>query len=892
MCRQGSDGGSVLGWWGGGGVGRGSDGTFCRSADFPVRSNVGTSHGFKKIVNSPSYLHCCGLESPRSDRRRPESIFGPLSATPRLHHSIAPFLSLLLLIFLSFGFSQRAGAQPLVGQIIITNIGPAAVSEGLIRANIHVKEGQPYSRPAVDDDIRNLYATGYFEDIRVKEQPTPGGVDLVYYVEGKLKLTDIVFVGNKKFSTSKLKKKLTSKIGEPLDERKLFTDSEEIKKMYQKSGYPQTKITYKVDSDQRAGVATATFEITESPKVKILDVYFEGGHVFSQRKLRHVVKTRRHWMFSWLTGGGVLKEEQLDEDKEKLAEFYRDAGYIDFELKDVRYVYETPRKLVLHFVISEGTRYRVGAINFTGVTLFPTNDIAKKLRMMVGSIFTPKGLTRDLEIVQDYYGAKGYIDMVPRAQKNANTQMGTIDLVYEIEEGGKSYIEKIEIKGNTKTKDRVIRRELSVSPGEVFDMVKVKLSKQRLEGTQLFEAVDTQPEPTDVPNRKNLLVAVKETSTGHLSFGAGFSSVDSILGFIEVTQGNFDLFNPPWFMGGGQKFRLKVQIGARREDYEASFIEPWFLGKKLQLSVDLFHRDLRFLSVNNLYEERLSGATIGLTRALGSDFLIGSVNYTIESVGIFNVPSNAPPELRTPVSEGGEEGTRLVSKVGLSLAYDTRNSTLLPNRGQFTTFRTEVAVGPLGGDSDFYKLELRTSRYIKGFFEGHVLELGAGIGVVDRYGNSQNVPLFDRWYLGGIDSLRGYRYREVGPRYEAQVIRQPGFGQAGGFTIIPPNNEPHGGDTYWVGTAEYSVPIIDFVRFAVFYDIGMVYLDPYSFQVQTFGVPKGANKLYNDNYGFGLRLNIPHLGPLRLDYGIPITSDPANRSSGRFQFSVGYTRPF
>jgi len=784
-----------------------------------------------------------------------------------------------LFVLLGFvAFDQARGE--VVSKVIITNVAPASVGEGLIRANIHVKEGQPYSRAAVDQDIQNLYGTGFFSDIHVAEQRSPEGVTLIYMLEGKLKLTDIVFAGNKKFSNRKLRKKLTSKIGEPLDDRKLFADAEEIKKMYQKSGYSQTKVEYKIDSAERTGQATAIFEITESPKVKITDIYFEGAHAFSQRKLRRVIKTRRHWMFSWLTSGGVLKEDQLEEDKEKLAELYREAGYIDFELKDVRRISQTARKLVLHFVLSEGTRYRVGAIDLTGVTLFPTNELKKNLKMTVGSIFTPKGLTKDLETLQDMYGSKGYIDTAIRARKNPNTQSGTMDLVYEIEEGGKSYIERIEIKGNVKTKDRVIRRELSVAPGEVFDMVKVKLSKQRIEGTQLFEVVETQPEPTDTPNRKNLLVAVKETTTGHLSFGAGYSSIDSILGFVEVTQGNFDLFNPPWFMGGGQKMRLKVQFGARRQDYEASFVEPWFLGKKLALSVDLFHRDLRFLSVNNLYEERLTGASVGLSRALGSDFLIGSVNYTIESVGILNVPTNAPQALRE------EEGTRLVSKVGLGLAYDTRNSVLLPDKGQFTKFSTEVAGGPFGGDSDFYKLDLRTSRYIRGFFPGHVVELGAGIGVVDRYGNSARVPLFDRWYLGGIDSLRGYRYREVGPRDEPQVIRQHSD-RGDIFTVIPSHNEPIGGSTYWVGTAEYSVPIIEFVRFAVFYDIGMVYVDPYSFHVQN-----KLNMLYNDNYGFGLRLNIPHLGPLRLDYGIPITSDPANRSSGRFQFSVGYTRPF
>jgi len=802
----------------------------------------------------------------------------------------------------------------------VTNVGPAAVSDALIRANIHLKEGQPFNQRSVDEDIQNLYRTGYFQDIRVKTSPAPDGrgVTVTFFVEGKLKLTDIIFVGNKKFSSKKLlgkvttagpgeqaappstaphfgqtytqgKTKLQKLIGLPLDERALFAASEDIKQMYQKSGYPDTKVEYKISADERTGRATVTFEITESPKVRVEDVYFQGAHAFTPRKLRKVIKTRRHWMWSWLTGGGVLKKDQLEDDKEKLIEFYRDAGYIDFEIKDVRFLYETPRKLVIHFVVYEGIRYRVGGIGFTGVTLFPTNDILRKLKMPIGTIFTPKGLSKDLETIQDTYGAKGYIDTIIRARKEPNTQTGTMDLVYEIEENGKSYIEKIEIKGNIKTKDRVIRRELSVSPGEVFNMVKVKLSKQRLEGTQLFEAVDTQAEPTDVPNRKNLLVAVKEGTTGHLSFGAGFSSVDSILGFVEVTQGNFDILNPPWFMGGGQKLRLRVQIGAKREDFEASFIEPWFLGRKLQLSVDFFHRDLRYLSVNDLYNERITGATLGLTRALGSDFLIGNVSYTIENIGIHDVSTNAPLELRE------EAGDRLVSKVGFSLAYDTRNSTLLPDKGGLVTARTEVAGGPLGGDSDFYKLEMRASRYFKGLAKGHVIELGAGIGVVDQYGSSSRVPLFDRWYLGGIDSLRGYRYREVGPKDQPTVISQgTGNGGVPFPVIVPSHNEPIGGDTYWIGTAEYSIPVIDYVRFAMFYDVGMVYVDPYSFHVQN-----KFNKSYNDNYGFGLRLNIPHLGPLRLDYGIPITSDkggPAglggNHSSGRFQFSVGYTRPF
>jgi outer membrane protein insertion porin family len=764
-------------------------------------------------------------------------------------------------------FSGAAHAQLTVSKIIITNVGPAAASEALVRANIRAKIGEPYNRAVIDDDIRMLYNTGYFLNIRVVEERAADGVALTYVVQGKPRITDINFVGNKKYNARKLRKTISTKVGDPVDERKLFTDEQEIKKLYQKSGYPETKVEKKIYPDERAGRATVTFEIQEAPKVRITNVHFDGATAFSQKKLRRQVKTRKWWMFSWLTGSGKLKQEQLEEDKDKLAEFYRNEGYIDFELKDVRYLWDGPRRITVQFVVHEGRQYKVGAVAFKGVTLFTTNELKRAMRMDVGSTFTPRGLSRDLEALQDVYGAKGYIDTRIIARKNANPITGTMDLVYEFSEGDKSYIEKVEIKGNIKTKDRVIRRELSVAPGEVFDMTKVKLSKQRLEGTRLFERIETQPEPTEVPNRKNLVVSVDEAETGHLSFGAGFSSVDSILGFVEYRESNFQF---PWFRGGGQKLRLRASVGALRRDYQISFIEPWFLGRKLELGVDAYHRELDFVSENDLYNERRTGTRFGLRKALGSDFLIGGISYTIENIGIIDVDEDAPPTIQE------EEGDRLVSKTGYSLAYDTRKyntawSGFLPVSGQNTEFRSELAGGPFGAETDFYKLEFGSKWYFKGPFQGHVLEVEGRIGTVDSYADSDRVPFFDRFFLGGLDTLRGYRYRQVGPR---EVDPESG------------EDERIGGNTFWYATVEYSVPIIEFLRFAVFYDIGMVYPDAWSLKEDPF------TGFYNDNWGVGVRLNIPRLGPLRLDYGIPITSDDDNRSSGRFQFTVGYERPF
>src|SRR5262249_50520600 len=260
----------------------------------------------------------------------------------------------------------------------------------------------------------------------------------------------------------------------------------------------------------------------------------------------------------------------FEDDQEKIKEFYRDNGYIDFEIKDIQIVNPTPKTMEIRFLVYEGTQYKVGSIKFSGNKLFTTNEITQGLQYMrairgsraklgvhglemdVGDVFKPKGYSRDIEQIEDFYGAKGYIDVTATSRhlivnKIPNTETGTMDLEFILDEGQKAYVEKIEIRGNTKTKDRVIRRELAVSPGEVFDMVRVKVSKSRLENLQYFEKVDARPEPTEVPNRKNLIIGVDEKNTGNLTMGAGFSSVDSIVGFVEVSQGNFDLFHPPTF---------------------------------------------------------------------------------------------------------------------------------------------------------------------------------------------------------------------------------------------------------------------------------------------------------------------------------------------------------
>jgi outer membrane protein insertion porin family len=853
-----------------------------------------------------------------------------------MKHPVRPLLRIaaLLIVCWQTGLAQTPEA-PHIDKIVIKHIGPPAVSDDLIRANIRVKAGDPYARIAVDDDVRNLYATGYFYNVSVSEEITatqtegsgigdPKTLTLTYVVQGKPVLTEVRFTGNKRYSVGKLRRKVTSKPGEPLDERKLFNDSQEILKLYQRAGLQKTKVEYKPSINESLGKGSVTFEITEAPKVRIDEVYFDNAKAFSRRKLHYVIKTRRWWMFSWLTGSGKLKDEQFEEDKDKLHEFYAERGYIDFELKDVRF--ETPRTnhMIIHLDLFEGARYKVGSVEFKGNSLYTKEEIVanlvtkdgeksrRGLQLRPGEVFTPKKLETDTEAIRDFYGARGYIDALVLAEKVPNVERGTIDLVYNITEEKKFRVARIDIKGNTKTKDRVIRRELAISPGETFDMVRVKISKQRLEQMNYFEKVDAKPEPTDRENERNLVIGVDEKSTGNIAVGAGFDSVQSLVGFIEVTQGNFDLFNPPTFTGGGQKARVRVQYGTLSQDYVIGFTEPWFLGQRLRLDTQIHYEEIDYYSSN--YRQRMGGGSVGLSKQLPFN-LVGGVTYSIDNIGIsFNSAYKAsypatvtnivyttnyvggkPVVTSTPTTAPGpqpvllgEEGSRLQSKLGFSLAHDTRNSALLADRGHRIELFPEVTGGPLAGQVNNYRLELRASQFFapsrlvsstspwQNYLEGHVLEIDGQIGVIDAFGDGDRgipgrVPLFNRYYIGGLYTLRGYSFRKVGPTDEL-------------------TSEPIGGKTMWFGSAEYSIPIIERLRIAFFYDVGMVYENAYSFAPVRYK-DGSTTGIYSDDFGFGLRLNLP-IGPLKLDYGIPITHDKYSGSSGKFQFGVGYQRQF
>jgi outer membrane protein insertion porin family len=764
---------------------------------------------------------------------------------------------------------------PIVRAIDIQYIGPKTVSTSVILSNMRTTVGEVYSAASVEEDVRNLYATGFFTNLAIKDEPMGDGVKVNVIVQPKPLVKQVVINGAKKIKLTRVKKEIKTKIGEPLSEQQISEDADKIKDLYLGKGYDQVQVSYKIDTNEEFGRSVVTFNISEGERAFVTAVNFVGNDHLTSKELRKVMKTKKKDIISFIDKSGLYKEDQFRQDLVNLRDYYNSKGYIDMSVKDVKYIRGEKNQMQVTITIFEGIQYTVGKIDFTGNTVYTKDQLRvytppapgaqsfKVIRMTEGSVYSPHAYTpegkepnkelptleNDTARIRDLYGVRGYIDLDVTPVRQANVDSGKIDILYQIVEHSQSYVEQIIIQGNNRTKDKVIRRELANKPGELYDSVKASQSQKRLENLQYFEKVDISPQDTTVPNRKNMVVTVEEKRTGSITFGAGFSSVDSLLGFVEITQGNFDLFNFPYFTGGGEKFRVRLQYGLERQDAEIEFKEPWFLEQRVALGYNLFFHNEQYLSI--YYNQMNYGASVSLSRAFG-EFWAGSVTYTLQEFDLYDFAAGSSQQLLL------DQGYRSDSSITLGMSYDTRDSVLLTRRGTHADFSAEFAGGPLLGQTNIYKFQVDAQHYILLPYD-LILTLAGATGVADYYGGSSEVPLFDRFFLGGSRSVRGFGNQDVGP--------------------VDTNGSPIGGDTMAYTNIELTFPVMDRVRAAVFNDAGFV--DARSFYYND------AWEELDDAVGVGLRLNLP-IGPLRLDYGYPIKDQSYNRGTGKFSFDVGY----
>ena len=741
---------------------------------------------------------------------------------------------------------QAPQGPPIIRSIDVEYTGPGTVSKERILAQMRTKVGQLYSNQVVEQDIEALYKTGSVLNVRIFAQPEGDGVRVIVAVQTRSIVREIEIDGAERVKAKRLRKEIKLKLNQPVNEEQLEQARQKITEVYQGRGFNDVTVQFRVDPiDEKRGTARVVFTVNEGAKGAVRRIHFEGNEHFSEGVLRKQMKTRGKTLISFVDKSGRLDEVQLEQDLDKIREWYQNHGYIDVQVKDVRRERSANGPLILTIVVVEGPQYHVGKLTISGEKATSEEKIRALLKMKEGSVYSPKALHDDAKAVADAYGSGGYVDLVV-SPEGAPAGSARIDVHYKIEEGDRSFVQRINISGNTRTKDKVIRREVLVAPGDVFNTVRVDVTKKRLENLGYFSKVETYPEDTDIPGRKDLTILVQEKRTGSLSFGGGFSTIDQLVGFVELTQGNFDLFNWPAFTGAGQKFRLRLQYGTQRKDFILSLTEPYFLDRRLALSGQLFYTEANYLSAE--YNQRNYGFTIELRKPLNA-YMYATLGYRLQDVDIFDVAASASNVIQEA------KGSTVESQIFTSVVYDRRDNPLLTRRGQRITLSPYVAGGFLGGDAQIYGWDLEGSQYFRLWWDT-ILLFNGEVATVNTWGGGDTVPIFDRLYLGGSNNLRGFPFREVGPQDH--------------------NGEPIGGNSMARLTVEYTFPLIQKARGAVFYDTGFVNSDAWSF---------GFNHIASD-VGIGLRLDLP-IGPLRLDYGYPIQRD-GYHGGGHFNFNVGY----
>ena len=761
----------------------------------------------------------------------------------------------------------NAGAQdlagPIVQEVIITNVGPGRIDESFVLIHASVKTNAPWDPRQTSRDVKSLLDSGRFANVEALYEPIGDRVRIVYALENKYRLADFPEIeGTEAVGERKLIKLLELGKGDVVDDQVMGNAARRMLREYQKEFYPDAKITWSIEPvDRDYGTAAVTVYVDEGSKARVKKIRFSGNESIDDDDLKALVSPRRFikpWTwFKKLPIDPILFEEQ----RRAIRNRYLDGGYLNATIDGPDVNRDNSGRVELQFRIDEGLQYRVGALSVggTGVDIFPRKDLLSLVKLREGDVASAKLIASDTQRLRDFFGARGYVRTRVRPSLNPHPDSGVVDIHYDVVEGDLVTIQNIEIRGNVRTRDKVIRRELLVYPGDIYNEVKVRQSERVLKNLGFFESVRSDAIDTRVPDEKDLVFSVEEKRTGQFMVGAGFSSVDNLIGFVELSQGNFDLKGWP-FTGGGQKFKIRAQVGSEREQIELSFVEPWFLDRKLSLGWDFFLTELDFSD----YDESRVGTAISLGKSLPGPNRVNA-RYQIVSSDITDV---ADTNAYIVVDTGEEfffetEEDSIKSSLALRFTHDTRSNPFVPKRGNRVIMRGELAGGILGGDRDLYELELRTANYTSPWW-GHVFSIRTRWNVVDAYGDTVEVPIIDRLFMGGGRTLRGYEYRDVGPK----AVRADSDG------LI---HRPIGGNTSGMAKAEYTVPIISSIRVAGFFDIGNAWLDAFDFDLGNTA----------SSAGVGLRFDMPGF-PIRIDRAWVVEEDSPLTDTDEWVFWIGF----
>ena len=781
-------------------------------------------------------------------------------------HSKIPYLRLgafarrltLTAMVLAATFAGHLNAQDFEGkkitEVAIRYRDAKTVDEARIRNLMSTKAGSQYRAESLDNDIKTLFESGLVDDVRFLAEPVGADVRVIADILTRPAINGVGFVGATIFSDQKLAKETKLKSGGAMSDSEILEARRNIEKYYQGYGYPDVLVTHRIQETGQAGLSDLIFVIDEGSKNEVRKISFEGNTVFTTPELKKEMKTKEKGWFSWLTKSGRFESYQLDEDLDAVIDYYRSNGYLRASSPGMRRDPVGDGRVDLVIPISEGEKYTVAGVSFGSMTVFKSEELYPSMTLNGGDAYSSAKMRDDIKTIRSFYGSRGYADaLVSPDIKDAGPNRVTVK--YQVTEGSRFKVGRVNIQGNTKTKDKVIRREVPLNPGDWFNTVELETTKARLENLQYFGDVQASGNPGGAGYR-DVDILVEERSTGSVGIGAGFSSIDNIVGFLTLEQTNFDITNPWNFTGGGQRFSMSVRAGSERSEFSVSLVEPWFLDQQLSLGGELFYRQSTYLS--DVYEQTNVGAAIYVRKPL-TDKSSLKLEYRLEEIGI-DVDKNTPP---TPPSLfEKEDGDFIRSAATLNYLYDNRDSTILARKGERLDVSLAMAGAVFGGDVDTLTLSAQGAKYWNLKWDT-ILSVNGEIAFVDAIDG--DVPVFERMFLGGGRTLRGFEFRDIGG---------PRDNGAGG------SDEVVGGQSLAYLTVEYTVPIIETVRAAVFYDTGFV---------NTGAWDIAPEDVYSD-FGMGIRLKLPISPvPLALDYAIPMSSpDVEADKGGQFNFYLNY----
>ncbi|HKH69412.1 MAG TPA: outer membrane protein assembly factor BamA [Reyranella sp.] len=755
-----------------------------------------------------------------------------------------------ILTFGTAAHAQRGPAAAVAGGTItgVQIQGNVRAEPETIRSYLQLKEGQPYDHAAADRSLKALFGTGLFSDVVIEMQ----GSTLVVKVTENPIINRVAFEGNRKIEDDKLRDEVQSKPRQVFTRARVQADVERILTIYRRGGRYNASVEPKVIKlDQ--GRVDLVFEINEGDVTGVQRISFVGNEAFSDGTLRGKVRTSESAWYRFLSSDDRYDPDRLNLDRELLRKFYLSEGYADFRVVSaVAELAPNREGFFITFTISEGERYKFGKVEVS--TRFAGLDVdvlQSYLTMSQGEWYDADEVEKTVTALSDIVGSLGYAFVEVRPNIRRNKDNLTVDVTFDIQEGPRVYVERINISGNTRTLDKVIRREFRLAEGDAFSTAKVRRSQQRLRNLGFFEKVDISAQPGSAPDKTNLEVQVVEQSTGDISFGAGFSTTSGILGDISVKERNL--------LGKGQELRLGLSIGTLSTLVDLSFTEPYFLDRPMAAGFDIFRTSNDRQNVAS-YSDRSIGFSLRAGWAY-TEHLRQNVRYTLRQTDIYNVQ----PWASTIVQLNA--GTSVVNEVSETLAWDTRDTRLNTTKGFL--LRNTMAVAGLIGTEQYYRTTA-DAVYYQSIFEDVVASIGGSVGGVFPYsGSGAALRLNNLFFIGG-DTLRGFAVGGIGPRDSITA-------------------DALGGTYFYSATTELSFPLGLPKEIGIF---GKAFVDVGS--LWGLGGPaQYSNTVLTSNTmristGVGIQWVSP-FGPIRIDYAIPLQQDPWDKTENiRFSFGTRF----